>query len=59
MKEVRRTEAIEGPPILMITTVTGKEEIVTALKAGVNNFVVKPFDASTLLAKISRLVTGE
>ena len=56
VKEVRRSDALKHLPILMITTVSAKEDIVTALKAGVNNYVVKPFDAPTLQAKISQLV---
>jgi two-component system, chemotaxis family, chemotaxis protein CheY len=56
VKEVRRTEPIKAIPILMITTVSAKEDIVSALKAGVNNYVVKPFDAGTLQAKIAQLV---
>jgi two-component system chemotaxis response regulator CheY len=59
VKEVRKSDATRALPILMITTVTGKEEIVAALKAGVNNVVVKPFDAGTLHAKIARLVPGK
>ena len=54
--EVRRTEPIKTIPILMITTVSAKEDIVNALKAGVNNYVVKPFDAATLQAKVTQLV---
>jgi two-component system chemotaxis response regulator CheY len=54
--EVRKTEPIKGIPILMITTVSAKEDIVNALKAGVNNYVVKPFDAATLQAKVTQLV---
>ena len=54
--EVRRTEAIKAIPILMITTVSAKEDIVNALKAGVSNYVVKPFDAATLQAKVTQLV---
>jgi two-component system, chemotaxis family, chemotaxis protein CheY len=54
--EVRRTEAIKALPILMITTQSSKEDIVAALKAGVNNYVVKPFDAATLQAKVAQLV---
>ena len=54
--EVRRTEAIKSIPILMITTVSAKEDIVNALKAGVSNYVVKPFDAATLQAKVTQLV---
>ena len=55
VKEVRRSDAIKTLPILMVTTVAGKEEIVTALKAGVNNYVVKPFDAATLQTKIAQV----
>lgn len=57
--EVRKTEPIKKMPILMITTVSAKEDIVTALKAGVNNYVVKPFDAATLQAKVSQLVGAQ
>ena len=56
VKEIRKADALKAMPILMITTVSGKEDIVTALKAGVNNYVVKPFDAGTLQAKITQLV---
>ena len=59
VKEVRKTEPIKKIPILMITTVSAKEDIVTALKAGVNNYVVKPFDAATLHAKVAQLVGGQ
>lgn len=55
VKEVRRSDGIKALPILMVTTVAGKEEIVTALKAGVNNYVVKPFDANTLQTKIAQI----
>ncbi len=54
--EVRKTDTIKSIPILMITTVSAKEDIVNALKAGVNNYVVKPFDAATLQAKVTQLV---
>lgn len=39
-------------PIIMITTEGGKSEVITALKAGVNNYIVKPFNAETLKEKI-------
>lgn len=42
-------------PIIMITTEGGKEEVITALKAGVNNYIVKPFDANKLKEKINSL----
>ena len=55
--EVRRNDALKKLPVLMITTVSAKEDIVNALKAGVNNYVVKPFDAATLQAKVTQLVS--
>ena len=55
--EVRRNDALKKLPVLMITTVSAKEDIVNALKAGVNNYVVKPFDAATLQAKVIQLVS--
>ena len=56
VKEVQKTDALKVTPILMVTTVSGKEDIVAALWAGVNNYVVKPFDVATLQAKITQLV---
>ena len=39
-------------PIIMITTEGGKGEVITALKAGVNNYIVKPFNAQILKEKL-------
>ena len=43
-------------PILMVTTNAAKEDIVSALQAGVNNYVVKPFTPDTLKEKIESLL---
>jgi two-component system, chemotaxis family, chemotaxis protein CheY len=43
-------------PILMVTTNAAKEDIVAALQAGVNNYVVKPFTPDTLKEKIESLL---
>ena len=52
---VKKTRA-EGvhikTPIIMITTEGGKGEVITALKAGVNNYIVKPFNAEVLKEKL-------
>lgn len=39
--------------IFMITTEAGKKEVINALKAGVNNYIVKPFDSTILKNKIN------
>jgi two-component system, chemotaxis family, chemotaxis protein CheY len=43
-------------PVLMVTTRSVKEDIVEAMKAGVNNYIVKPFTPDTLKAKIDQMV---
>ncbi len=45
-------------PILMVTTRSVKDDIVEALKAGVNNYIVKPFTPDTLKEKIKQVLAG-
>jgi len=46
----------EETPIIMITTEGGKREVITALKAGVNNYIVKPFTPQVLKEKLSLFI---
>jgi len=39
-------------PIVMITTEGSKGEVIEALKSGVNNYIVKPFNVETLKTKL-------
>ena len=55
VKKVRSSEWAHIP-ILMVTTNAAKEDIVEALQAGVNNYVVKPFTPETLREKIVSLL---
>jgi two-component system chemotaxis response regulator CheY len=43
-------------PIVMVTTEGGKREVITALKAGVNNYIVKPFTPQVLKEKLSAVL---
>jgi len=45
-------------PVLMVTTRSVKEDIVEAMKAGVNNYIVKPFTPATLKEKIESMLAG-
>lgn len=45
-------------PIMMVTTRGAREDIVAAVEAGVNNYILKPFTPSVLKEKIDRLLTG-
>ena len=44
-------------PMIMCTTEAEKSRVVEALKAGVNNYMVKPFTADTLAEKINQTLS--
>ena len=58
LKSVRADEKLKDIPFLMVTAESEKDRVIEAVKAGVNNYVVKPFTAETLKEKISK-VFGE
>lgn len=53
---MRESPGLKETPVLMVTTVAEKDEILKAMRTGVNNYVVKPFDAATLKRKIDQLL---
>jgi len=55
LKSIRADARIGKTPVLLVTAESKKERIVEAAQAGVNDYVVKPFNADTLSAKISRI----
>lgn len=52
VRKVRAEKKYESMPIIMVTTEGGKAEVITALKAGVNNYIVKPFTPQVLKEKL-------
>lgn len=46
----------KSTPIVMITTEAAKEDIVEAIKSGVNDYIVKPFTPEVIKEKIGKLV---
>jgi two-component system, chemotaxis family, chemotaxis protein CheY len=57
-RAVRATQAGQSVPILMVTTRGAREDIVSAVEAGVNNYILKPFTPSVLKEKIDRLLAS-
>ncbi len=57
-RTVRATPFGQTIPILMVTTRGAREDIVAAVEAGVNNYILKPFTPSVLKDKIDRLLAG-
>ena len=43
-------------PVLMVTARSVKEDILTAMEAGVNNYIVKPFTPQVLKEKIDAML---
>jgi two-component system chemotaxis response regulator CheY len=58
LQNVRADDKLREIPFIMVTAEAKTENVVAAKKAGVNNYIVKPFNAQTLQAKISA-VLGE
>lgn len=58
LKQVRGDDVLARTPFIMITAESKTENVIAAKKAGVNNYIVKPFNAQTLKAKIDA-VFGE
>jgi two-component system chemotaxis response regulator CheY len=52
LREVRGDPSLAKTPFIMVTAESKTENVVAAKKAGVNNYIVKPFNAATLKSKI-------
>jgi two-component system chemotaxis response regulator CheY len=55
LRKVRATPQIKDIPFLMVTAEAKQENIVEAIKAGVSNYIVKPFTVATLDEKIKKI----
>lgn len=58
VQAVRSDDQLTGLPILMVTTRNMKQDIVAAMRAGVNNYVTKPFDPKTIKEKIDEVLAA-
>jgi two-component system chemotaxis response regulator CheY len=52
LREVRASPELSKTPFIMITAESKTENVIAAKKAGVSNYIVKPFNATTLRAKM-------
>ena len=55
VQAIRSDEKLKHLPVLMVTAEAKKENVLMAIKAGVNNYIVKPFTAETLKDKIEQI----
>ena len=52
LKEVRSDPGLSKTPFIMVTAESKTDNVIAAKKAGVDNYIVKPFNAQTLQHKI-------
>lgn len=52
LKRLRENPAFVSVPVVMVTTETGLDQMVTALEAGANEYVMKPFTKDILVEKL-------
>jgi two-component system, chemotaxis family, chemotaxis protein CheY len=57
-RELRAHPLGVGVPIMMVTTRSVREDIVAAVEAGVNNYIVKPFTPQVLKDKIEHVLAA-
>ena len=55
LKEVRADGKLGKTPFIMITAESKTENVIAAKRAGVSNYIVKPFNAQTLQNKIAAI----
>ena len=59
LKEVRADPSLAKTPFIMVTAESKTENVIAAKKAGVSNYIVKPFNAQTLKSKIDAVFPDE
>ena len=56
LKELRADDKLKGTPFIMVTAESKTENVIAAKQAGVNNYIVKPFNAETLKKKMIAVI---
>jgi two-component system chemotaxis response regulator CheY len=59
LKQVRADRSLGETPFIMVTAESKTENVIAAKQAGVNNYIVKPFNAQTLHNKIQSVFPDE
>ena len=55
LKAIRADQALQRIPVLMVTAEGLQENIIEAIRAGVNNYIVKPIDVDALREKMHKI----
>jgi two-component system chemotaxis response regulator CheY len=55
LRNIRADARLKALPVLMVTAEAQREQIIEAAKAGVNGYIIKPFNAVTLKEKLDKI----
>ncbi len=55
LREIRGSDEYKEIPFLMVTAEAQKQNVIEAVKAGVSNYVVKPFTAEQISDKLEKI----
>ncbi len=58
VKHLRQSEATKAVRIMMVTARNGRQEVLQALQAGVNVYLLKPFSGESLRSKLDELLSS-
>jgi two-component system chemotaxis response regulator CheY len=58
-RAIRADLALKSTPVLMVTAEGNQKNIVEAMQAGVNNYIVKPFNTQTLQENLNKIFPRE
>jgi two-component system chemotaxis response regulator CheY len=56
LKVIRKHPRTQGMPFIMATGRSDKEQVKEAISFGVNNYIIKPFDLSTMKKRIEAVI---
>lgn len=56
LKDYRQTAEGKSKPVLMVTAKTDPEDVVFALDSGADDYIIKPFDSTVLMARVKALL---
>jgi two-component system chemotaxis response regulator CheY len=56
ISNIRNNTALTKLPFLMITSQSSREEVISAVESGANDFIIKPFSYETLAAKLRNVL---
>ncbi len=57
LRHVRSDSSLNATPFIMVTAESKSENVIAAKNAGVDNYIVKPFNAETLRSKVQSVLS--